>query len=58
MTRIDIVVPVRNEAANIPRLVQRIEALNLPPDVRCACLFVEDGSSDKSVDVLRNLSRE
>jgi len=58
MTRIDIVVPIRNEAANIPHLVQRIEALNLPPDVRCACLFVEDGSSDESVDVLRNLSRE
>lgn len=58
MTRIDIVVPIRNEAANIPHLVQRIEALNLPPDVRCACVFIEDGSSDESVDVLRNLSRE
>lgn len=58
MTRIDIVVPVRNEAANIPRFVQSVEALNLPPDITWTCLFVEDGSTDATVDVLRQMSAE
>ncbi len=56
MTRIDIVVPVRNEAANIPRFVQSVEALNLPSDVDWTCLFVEDGSTDATVEVLRQIS--
>lgn len=57
MIRLDIVIPVRNEAANIPPFVERVRALGLPADVRWRLLFIEDGSSDATVEVLRTCSQ-
>lgn len=58
MTQIDIIVPVRNEEENIPRFVDAIESLKLQRDVQVKVAFVEDGSTDGTVAVLRDLSKQ
>lgn len=53
--KVSVVVPVYNEEANIPELVPRIfavlDTLDRPSEVIC----VDDGSRDRSLDVLRGL---
>jgi len=53
--KVSIVVPVYNEEANIPELVPRLfavlDTLERPSEVIC----VDDGSRDRSLDVLRGL---
>ncbi|HEY7894666.1 MAG TPA: glycosyltransferase [Gemmatimonadaceae bacterium] len=53
--KISVVVPVYNEEANIPELVPRLftvlDALDRPVEVIC----VDDGSRDRSLDILRGL---
>ena len=56
MTRIDIVTAVRNEEASIPPFVETVRALPVPADVEFGILFVEDGSNDGTVALLRELS--
>lgn len=58
MTQVDIIVPVRNEAANIHKFVAAVESLALPADVDVAMCFIEDGSTDDTLGVLRTLSSE
>ncbi len=54
--RLTVVVPVLNEARGIPllerRLTHALDALGCPWDV----LFVDDGSTDRTLDVLRELN--
>ena len=54
---LSVVIPVFNEEAALPLLAQRLypalDALERPYEV----LFVDDGSEDRSVDVLRELVR-
>jgi len=48
---ITIVIPVHNEQENIQELVQRIQSVNRRvPDTMLHILFVDDGSSDATVD--------
>jgi len=54
---VDIVVPVRNEAENIEPFLASIEALPLPPEVALSVIFIEDGSSDGTVELLRAISQ-
>ncbi len=56
--RVDVIVPVRNEAENIPPFLASIDALPLPPEVALSVIFVEDGSTDDTVDRLRAVSRD
>jgi undecaprenyl-phosphate 4-deoxy-4-formamido-L-arabinose transferase len=53
--KVSVVVPVYNEEANIPELVPRLfavlDTLERPSEVIC----VDDGSRDRSLDVLRGL---
>src|SRR5689334_7834437 len=53
--RLSIVIPVFNEAAGLPALRARLTSAlgNLPCD-DVELLFVNDGSSDASLDVLRD----
>src|SRR5512138_3803268 len=52
--KVSVVVPVYNEEANLPRLLPRLvpvlEGLGRPWEV----VFVDDGSRDRSLDLLRD----
>lgn len=56
MTRLDVVVAVRDEALTIPQFLERIDALALPAEVRTRVIFIEDSSSDDTLGLLRALA--
>lgn len=59
MTQITAVIPVYNEAQNIPILYARLnEVISSIPNVRWEYLFVNDGSTDDSYEILKNLAQE
>lgn len=49
--KISLIIPVYNEAAHLPRFLEVIDRLRLP--VPCELVFVNDGSSDASREILR-----
>jgi undecaprenyl-phosphate 4-deoxy-4-formamido-L-arabinose transferase len=53
---VSIVVPVYNEAANLPALWARLEPIINDPARRWDVIFVDDGSSDDSLRILRTYS--
>ena len=58
MTRVDIVVAVRNEEQSIPVFLEKIAALPLPSDVDLKVVFIEDSSTDATRPLLRRLAQE
>ncbi len=52
--RASIVVPVYNEQENLPELLRRLVGAVRQLEGRCELIFVDDGSTDKSVEVLRD----
>lgn len=52
MTTISIVVPVFNEAASIPELVEALRTVGAQVENISEFVFVDDGSSDESVAIL------
>ncbi|GAB4303258.1 MAG: glycosyltransferase family 2 protein [Desulfuromonadia bacterium] len=55
---ISIVIPVYNEAENLPELVSEIGAIIPRLQAPCELLFVDDHSSDDSLAVMRRLAAE
>mgnify|MGYP001225598970 CR=1 FL=1 len=53
---VSIVVPARNEEGNIPLLLDEILAVMRPLGRAWEILFVDDGSTDTTLDVLRGLA--
>ncbi len=53
--KVSVVVPVYNEEANIPELVPRLFAVLDTLDRPCEVICVDDGSRDRSLEVLRGL---
>ena len=51
--RYALITPVRDEAANLPRLAQSLVAQTVDPD---AWVIVDNGSTDRTLDVARNLA--
>jgi glycosyltransferase involved in cell wall biosynthesis len=59
LTSITVVIPVYNEERNIPILFERLnQELARLSDINWQYLFVNDGSSDRSYDVLTKLARQ
>ncbi len=58
MTRIDVIVPVRNEEQSIPVFLDQIAALEFPDGVELKVVFVEDSSTDGTRTLLQHLARE
>ncbi|MEE2677736.1 MAG: glycosyltransferase [Myxococcota bacterium] len=58
MTRIDVVVAVRDEEASLADFMARVDALVLPPGVQLSLRFVEDSSRDGTRPLLRRLAEE
>ncbi len=55
---ISVVVPIYNEEKSLPQLVNEILAVMRPNYKKFEIILVNDGSTDKSADVLNNLSKE
>ena len=53
---ISVVVSFRNEQDNIPQLVKRLSAVFAPVPERLEIIFVNDDSTDRSLEVLRELN--
>lgn len=53
---ISVVVPIHNEAPNIPLLYQELDTHTRTLPYRFEFIFVDDGSSDESLDILQKLS--
>jgi dolichol-phosphate mannosyltransferase len=58
MSSISIVVPIYNEAENIGPLAKEIQAAMHSQPSTWECIWVNDGSTDDSLAVLRTLSKE
>lgn len=54
-TRLDVIVPVQNEAVNIPSLVERIHATLTSARISYHIIFVDDHSTDETVAIIQNL---
>ncbi len=55
---IDIIVPVLNEAQNLPRLLDRIHTSFNKTEFKYDVIVVDDNSTDNSIKVLHNLSKK
>lgn len=55
-TKVTLIIPIYNEAANLLRFLERIDALDLGADVSKELIFVDDCSSDNSFSILNGFS--
>lgn len=59
MIKLSLVVPCYNESAALPAFMEELmRVLNQLEDVRPEILFINDGSSDNTLDILRQLATE
>ena len=56
MKKINIIIPVYNEEDNITPIYHAIQSLKI--DFLVEYIFVDDGSQDKTIDILKNLSKK
>lgn len=55
---ISVIVPIHNEAASIPMLYQELDTHTRILPYRFEFIFVDDGSRDKSLDILEQIARK
>lgn len=58
MKKISIVCPCYNEEDNIEELYQRVGSVMLPLSYDYEVIFIDNASSDKTVDILRRLAKK
>ncbi|TPV31803.1 glycosyltransferase [Paucihalobacter ruber] len=56
-TRFSIIIPFRNEAENLPQLLQSLALIDYPIHLFELC-FVNDASKDRSVEIINNFKKE
>lgn len=54
--RVDVIVAVRNEEENIPLFINAVKGLNLPDSIEIGIIFIEDSSTDRTLELLRKYS--
>ncbi len=54
---ISIVIPVKNEEGNIPSLSGEIESVMHREKLAWECIWIDDGSTDRTLAILRDISR-
>jgi dolichol-phosphate mannosyltransferase len=54
--KIDIIVPARNEQISIPLFVNAVNSLAIPEYISIGIIFVEDSSTDDTLQVLRDVA--
>lgn len=55
-TKFSVIIPFRNEADNLPQLLQSLALLDYPNDLFEVCL-VNDASTDNSVEIINNFKQ-
>ncbi len=59
MQLVSVIVPCYNEKENVPVLLEQVRTVFLSlPDYECECLFVNDGSTDGTREVLDGLAAQ
>ena len=56
--QLSVVIPIYNEEANIPALYQRLRTVGEQMGVSYELIFVNDGSRDRSLELLRTLAAQ
>jgi hypothetical protein len=56
MISLDILVPFKNEAKNLPSLILSLESLNIPKGLDVKFIFSDNMSADNSVDIITRSS--
>lgn len=54
--KLSIVIPVYNEQKTIEQLLKKIESVKLPQNIKHEIIIVDDGSSDKTPQILNKLN--
>ena len=54
--KVSVIVPVYNREQTLGRLIQSFQSQSMPKD-KFEVIFVDDNSSDKSIDIIHNLSK-
>jgi glycosyltransferase involved in cell wall biosynthesis len=55
---LSVIIPIYNEEANIPALHERLTSALKPLGVGYELVFVNDGSRDRSMDLIRDLAKQ
>ncbi|HJU09863.1 MAG TPA: glycosyltransferase [Candidatus Binataceae bacterium] len=55
---VSIVIPVYNEAANLPVLIERLRPVLSDSSRKWQVVFVDDGSNDESLDIMQEYTRQ
>lgn len=54
--QLSIIIPIYNEQGNIDRLINRLKGVVSQLNVSCEYVFINDGSKDDSINIIRNLA--
>ena len=58
MPQLSVIIPVYNEEGNIPRLFDRLQQTINRLNIDCEYVFINDGSKDGSMHLIRNLAEQ
>ncbi|WP_196955441.1 glycosyltransferase family 2 protein [Hymenobacter guriensis] len=53
---LSVIIPIYNEEANIPTLYARLRSVLDPTQLRCEYIFINDGSRDRSLELIQDLA--
>jgi len=56
--KISIVMPVHNEQTHIEHLLEKIDAVKLPPDLEKEIIIVDDGSTDNTAEIIERVQKK
>ncbi len=55
--RLSIIIPIYNEQGNIDRLINRLKGVVSQLNIDCEYIFINDGSKDDSIHIIKNLAK-
>ena len=54
--KLSIIIPIYNEQGNIDRLINRLKGVVSKLPIDCEYIFINDGSKDDSINIIKNLA--
>lgn len=55
--KLSIIIPIYNEQGNIDRLINRLKGVVSLLNIECEYIFINDGSKDDSINIIKNLAK-